>query len=1360
MTQNQGDGLLGTIGGLILGGAVAFFPAPGLAQLNLIPDSSLGTTVQPRSPQVDVVTGGTPSQNGANLFHSFTEFNVNTGRSVLFANPSGVRNILSRVTGSDPSDILGTLGVEGPANLFLLNPNGIIFGSGARLNISGAFVATTANEIEFGNQGSFSALTTAGTNPALLTIDPSALLFSQQFSQASPISVERTANSQVTLSNPGQSVLLVGGAINFNRANLNADGGRIELGAVSGPTRVGLERDASGNDLRLNIPDNAARADILINRSNLSVTASNGGNIALYGKNVKISNSQVAAGIADGQGSINSRGGDILLNATSLLTLDGNSEISSEVGRTSIGSGGNIVVEADAVSMTGRRTQIRTVTSSQQPDCFNHPCNAGNIIVRARTLNITNPPQLTGDGAGLQANTQGIGNGGDITVNVRESVSLSNRGRIESEVKEPDQNRVFVVGNAGNIQISAHTLSLFNAGRITAGSEGTGSAGDISVTADSVSLSRSGRMTSNIDNGNQTLPGNSREGNIIINARTVSLTDGGFIQANTNAASNGGTIRINASESVSLAGLDRDRQFRSSISAAASSEATGHGGNTLINTGTLSVLDGAVVSARTESSSTGGNITINANRVELLSGGQIVTTAYSSGNAGNITVNAADRVLLSGNDPDFDADILEALRRLRLGIIPSIDLVIVTDGSPSGLFARTIRASGSAGNLNINAPLLQVENGAQVAASTLPVTSGQGGNITIRGDRLILQHAGELTVSSEGTGRAGNLEITVPTIQLNDRARIGAGTIASSGGNIRLNGVRSLQVNNSEIAASTVDGEGGSLDIQAAGGTVLLNGPNGLSVEATGRGSAGNLTVIARTVTVQNGARIAASNVSSTTPNVGNIRLADLDVLRVNTNGQISASTQSGQAGSVFINARNAVELNRSGQLSVGATRGGSAGNLRIETDRFTAQTNSRATVSSTGSGTAGALVMSARTVWLNNRAALTAETEAGRGGNIQLQIANALRLQNDSLISASTQSGIGGDVNLNGLNSLELNNSRITASTVSGTGGSLRINANGGQIALSDTGELSAGASGSGSAGNLFITARRLSVQRGAQVSVRSEQGRAGNLTVQASAIALNRGTLTAETATSGEGQGANIRLLGLNQLLMRDRSRISAQASNNANGGNIDIDASQGFLVAIPAENSDIIARANRGTGGNINITTQGIFGLVPITGSLVPLSEINASSAFGINGEIIINTPDVDPSRGLVELPTDVGDASRLIAQGCSGRGGAIANRQQSEFVLTGRGGLPISPEEPLNPNAVLSNWVALNHSPESSGAVTSTGFPVSEPSIESSPAPIIEAQGWQVNPDGQVLLAAYANSVTPSQPGLIPVSCPVP
>jgi large exoprotein involved in heme utilization and adhesion len=296
--------------------------------------------------------------------------------------------------------------------------------------------------------------------------------------------------------------------------------------------------------------------------------------------------------------------------------------------------------------------------------------------------------------------------------------------------------------------------------------------------------------------------------------------------------------------------------------------------------------------------------------------------------------------------------------------------------------------------------------------------------------------------------------------------------------------------------------------------------------------------------------------------------------------------------------------------------------------------------------------------------------------------------------------------------------------------------------VQLSDPGSgLFARATNGGDAGSLTINALALNAQDGAQVTVSSPQGRAGNLTATAYTILLDQGKLTAIT---GAGSGGNIRLQNLDLLRMLDMSLISAEAFRAANGGNINIDTQ--WLVAVP-KNSDIIANAIRGNGGRVDITASGIFGL-QYRDRLTPESDITASSEFGVDGVVTLNTPDVDPSQGLVSLPVELVDASNSIATGCAAGG-------ENEFIITGRGGLPPSPSDTLSSDTVWSDLRSnpkFARTPSSSEEATNPILP--------QPAPIVEATGWVINNKGEVVLTATAPTATRDIPWIRPDACHTP
>lgn len=301
------------------------------------------------------------------------------------------------------------------------------------------------------------------------------------------------------------------------------------------------------------------------------------------------------------------------------------------------------------------------------------------------------------------------------------------------------------------------------------------------------------------------------------------------------------------------------------------------------------------------------------------------------------------------------------------------------------------------------------------------------------------------------------------------------------------------------------------------------------------------------------------------------------------------------------------------------------------------------------------------------------------------------------------------------------------------------------------------------------MIKTRQLTVRDGAVVAVSSRskdsnEG-AGTLEVMAQTIRLdNQGAIAAETAS---GNGGDITLQNLDLLLLRHKSQISTTAGTaqaGGNGGNITIAAD--LIVAIPEENSDITANAFTGIGGKIEITTAGIFGLVqrdladlktllepedPLDPDRLPSSDITASSRFGVEGVININAPDVDPSQGLVELPTDIVDVAGLIEQKLCTAG------QGSEFTATGRGGLPESPKEALSPDTTWEDWRLAGSNEQPVGAQPSVVTPERSRTENNTPKRIVEAQDWIIAPNGNVLLTAEPVRVTPHGIWLHPLDC---
>uniref|UniRef100_UPI0026182AFF S-layer family protein n=1 Tax=uncultured Nostoc sp. TaxID=340711 RepID=UPI0026182AFF len=299
------------------------------------------------------------------------------------------------------------------------------------------------------------------------------------------------------------------------------------------------------------------------------------------------------------------------------------------------------------------------------------------------------------------------------------------------------------------------------------------------------------------------------------------------------------------------------------------------------------------------------------------------------------------------------------------------------------------------------------------------------------------------------------------------------------------------------------------------------------------------------------------------------------------------------------------------------------------------------------------------------------------------------------------------------------------------------------GSFSLQNGARLSASTFGQGNAGIIKVNAtdfftlsgKSSNLNSGLFVNSQSPTGTAGDIIVTSPRVTLdNGGTINAESA-SGNGGDINLQT---DLLLLRRGAEISTTAGTaqaGGNGGNITINAPLGFIVAVPRENSDITANAYTGSGGRVDIRAFGIYGIQPRSNQ-TSLSDITASSEFGVNGIVELNTLDINPSSGLVNLPTVPVDTQ--VAQTCTA-GSTVA---KSSFTITGRGGLPPNPGEALNTDAVQVDLVTLK--PEV-GKLSTPAVSINP----TSPTPdrIVEATGWAIAANGDVILISSAPTLTP-------------
>lgn len=1263
---------------------------------------------------IEVIDGG--AARGENLFHSFQEFNVDAGRSAFFFSPAGIENILTRVTGDNPSSIFGTLGTFGDAapDLFFINPNGILFGPGARLDLEGSFLATTASGIQFGEQRTFSA-----TDPApvpLLDVDPSALFFNQ-------LNPGAIAHQGSLFVDQGESLILAGGEIILDGGVLGVrflEGGRIDLGAVAGVGTV--ELTTADNLLGLSVPEDLQRADVsLVNGSVLRAVAADGGDIAITGRDVLITEgSIVQVGSAFGLEPFIGQAGKLQLDASGTINLDLGAAVQNLVFPGEVGNSGNIEIAAESLFLR----------------------NNGNI----------------------NASTLGRGNSGDVIIDVQDTVQLDGTTifNIVGPVGE---------GNSGDITIRTGNLQLLNGGQVDASvfTGGQGNTGDITVIARDTVLLDGQRANSNlfstlfsqVDEGAV-----GRGGNIFVTTDLFIARDGGRIKVNTEGQGDAGNIELNARSVFVTTGGQID----------ASTEGTGNAGNITINAedqvlfqGVRADGEGTSVFTRLEEQAVGdgGNIEINARRLSILDGAQLQAQSLGQGNAGNIIINVEEDVVIDGfheresNQDGTNSDFIE----VRVS-------TILSSVEENGV--------GEGGDVRITASSLSLSNRARISSSTNAL--GDAGNILIQARESVAVDGSSLfsifpssilsTVGPDGVGNGGNITVDTGFLSLINGGRLSTATNGrGNAGNVLVNATDQVSLDSDAYIASVVgrrgQGEGG--DIRIRTGSLDIAGAAQLDSSTFGRGNAGDVIIDARDTVTFTGRSVDGTRSSgilslseiNSTGDGGDVQivadalvLAGGAVITTGTNAQGQPGDLDGGSGGDIAIATNLLSLTNGANLRADTNGRGNAGNINITASERASLSNEASIssrVSRSGRGEGGDIQIQTRSLSLTNSAELDTSTFGqGNAGNIFLNIADDLTLDEsfvfsvvDSPLSLFAGDGVvlargdAGDIQIRSGSLAVLNGGQISTSTFGiGDAGNISIAARGAvrfegfdfdNVIPSPSAIFSfVGVTGQGNGGNIDLSSDSLLLLNGSRFSASSSgQGNAGNinLRIQDRFAAFNANLLTSATATSG---GA-INVEAGNILLVGD-SDIRTEVAQGAGGaGSITLTAD--YILAF--DDSDILAFAQDGQGGNVTLNTPAFFGenYQPASFGTDPQTldnndrvDINASGA--VAG--VITLPDVSfIENSLTDLPEIPVNTDSLIAGSCIAR----SQDDSGTFVITGTGGLPVRPG-----NATASAYPTGDVRSVPTEAVITESTAVWQPG-----EPIQEPQGVYQLADGRLVMS---------------------
>jgi filamentous hemagglutinin family protein len=715
----------------------------------------------------------------------------------------------------------------------------------------------------------------------------------------------------------------------------------------------------------------------------------------------------------------------------------------------------------------------------------------------------------------------------------------------------------------------------------------------------------------------------------------------------------------------------------------------------------------------------------------------------SGGDSSSIQTQGRNIILTEGSRIIVFTQGQEAGGNLNINATESVKLI-----GGGGLFTTT-QGGGDGGNLTLKAGQLLVQDGAQVSASTSTGSEGNSGSLAVEVEELVRvigtalngQSASSISAEAFGTGNGGDVRLKARQLLVRDGATVSASTFGEGDGG-------SLTVEVEEL-------------VQVIGTTPNGQFVSGIGAETRGTGNGGDVKLTARQLLVQDGAIVSASTRGEGNSGSLSIEVSDLVQLigtapnNLFPSGVFATTTSMGDGGNLTLKARQLL-VQDGAQVSAGTFQEGKGGSLSVEVSELVelvgtvpnALSPSGISVETSGKGEGGSISLTARQLLVRDGASISASTfGGGKGGSLSVEVSDWVRLIGSGVFATTQGSGDGGNLTLTARQLLVQDGAGISASTGSeGKGGMLILDVS--ESILLDRGVLGVVSVASGNAGDLILTTDQLTVQNNSFISVSSPDSLAGNLTITANTLSLNNGEVSAETGVTGAEEGANITLQDLDLLLLENESLISATALEDANGGNVTINAD--FIVAKSPEGpegSDIIANAFEGNGGRVSVTSNGLFG-IEFRPQRTPLNDITVSSQFGLAGDFIDNTPGIDPSQGLATLPSNLVDPESLIDRSCTPGSAAL----QSSFIITGRGGIPTSPTDPLSSNDVVSEWVTLDTEEETTAVTETPTHPTS-----STPEQIVEAQGWIVNERGQVVLVANAPTVSPHTPRQTSPSC---
>ncbi|MGK7953676.1 MAG: beta strand repeat-containing protein, partial [Crocosphaera sp.] len=1184
-----------------------WFQSLTLAQV--IPDNTLGgessqiTNIDQLRERID---GG--AIRGGNLFHSFLEFNVGEGRGVYFSNPAGIENILSRVTGGNASHILGQLGVLGNANLFLLNPNGIIFGQNSSLDIQGSFHASTAEGIKLGEKGFFGAVEPQKSN--LLSVDPGVLLFNQ------------AANHSGSIINRGS--LAVGGDLNLTAGNLDLQGqlysgGNLTLKSlntvkirdtVTNPFVAAAMGNLliQGNEtvdiFALNHPDSG-----LFSRKNLALSSAHtvigdahyysGGSFSiekldgslnnLYSPNDPVirSNGDVFIGAYEGASLHIIAGGSVTI--PDFIVITGADPIFGLQENITLANGQEILID-------GKNTPTVDIRAGVSPEFIGFPLFQGSDNDQFFGAS---PPSSISTSADINIGTIVFSrNPNDINQKITGDVLLTNQYKPNLNLQ-------------GNITLNP-TNPFFGFTAIDTASFGDGgrvildSRNNIDITGEIFALAfgefgKGGEVLIN-SFSDVSINGlidvvSSQDGNIKINGDNIFITDSSILAGNRpnvgfeNAQT--GNIYLNATETLDIQ--------NSVIENSVYFNGVGNSGQIIIDAKNLNLSNNSLVFNNVNGIGNSGGIIVNSSDFNITNNSLVVSSVFGRGNSGEITVNTNNLALsntgriVSNTLGEGDSGGIK---------IQAMGDIVINDDSSSILSQVENGGQGNSGGVNIETGTLSLTNGGQIDSSTIGL--GNGGAITIQASEGIIID-GESndglrssrissSVQRDAVGNSGDIEIDTSSLSLTNGGLIFATSFGQGdGGNIKITTTERIFIDGEKA-------DGFASSIRSASSVSQ-------SEDTNLQGNSGNIEIDTSSLSLTNGGLITSSTFKKGDAGTIKIKSRDGIIIQGQTindpvpsaiSSQIESPAE-GNSGGIEIET-STLNISDGGAISALTVGKGNSGSINIiATDIIVIDANTNrnfqtgifSQVESDGIGSSQGIVIDTESLTIKNGGEINASTNGqGNSGKIQIKASKNLSLDGEGFTDTSGFFG----------------SSILSQVQNDGIGNSGGINIETGNLSITNGGEIDSSTFGQGNAGVVNIKASKGIILDGATsdgfVSSRiastvqdNAVGNSGGIEINTSSLTLTNGGLIFATSV-GQGNAGKIGITAIENVNIDGSSQTAFPSSifSEANvriGENTDI---EGSSEGIEIETSTLSIT----NGGSISANTfrRGDSGLIKIT------------------------------------------------------------------------------------------------------------------------------------------------------------------